>query len=249
MSLSDEVKIAEDFFHEYKETKSPELRSEIVSRYLYLAKFLAHKYIDRGVDYEDLLQVASYALVLSVDRFDPDKGILFTSFATPTIIGEIKKHFRDTTWSLNVPRRLKEISMRIAEAKGQLQEMLQHVPTVPELAKHLEVSEEEIVEALESSRAYTTYSLEHEVEGGEEGETAIDRYLGDEEEGYDGFDTSDVLEKVMQELSPTEKDIIRKRFLHEMSQREVAEALGISQMTVSRIERAMKNRFITEYNR
>ena len=239
----------EELFREYKEDGSPEKREEIVKNHLFLAEILARKYIGRGVEFEDLFQVASYGLVLSVDRFDPDKGVLFTSFATPTIIGEIKKHFRDTTWSLKVPRRLKEISLRIIETKEELQDSLHHVPTVQELAEHLEVSEEEIIEALESGRAHTTFSLEQEMnEQSENDSMSLEKYLGDEEEGYGRLETSAIFEKVVAELSPTEKEVMRKRFLQEVTQREVAELLGLSQMTVSRIERAMRNKFRMEYD-
>jgi len=244
-----EVKNTEALFRKYQETKSPEIRNEIVEANLSLAELLARKYTGRGVEYEDLLQVASYALVLAVERFDPDKGVQFASFATPTIIGEIKKYFRDTTWSLKVPRRLKEISIRLLEAKEHLQESLHHVPTVQELADYMGVSEEDIIEAMEGSHAYTTFSLDQEPDVFSDSERQqFERFLGETEEGYDRFEVSGVLEKVMAELSPTEKDIICKRFLHEITQREVAKMLGISQMTVSRIEKAMKEKFRREYN-
>ena len=244
-----EKNITEELFREYKEKNSPELRDEIVEKHLFLADILARKYTGRGVEYEDLFQVASYGLVLSVDRFDPDKGVLFNSFATPTIIGEIKKYFRDTTWSLKVPRRLKEISLRIIETKEELQDMLHHVPTVRELAEHIEVTEEEIIEALESSRAYTTFSLEQEIDEQSENDSLqFEKFLGEEEEGYGRLETSGIFETVLAELSPMEKEIMRKRFLQEITQREVAEALGLSQMTVSRIERSMRNKFRMEYN-
>jgi RNA polymerase sigma-B factor len=151
-------------------------------------------------------------------------------------------------WSLKVPRRLKETSMRILEAKEQLMELHGHVPTVQEIAEYLEVSEEEILEALEGGRAYTTFSLDQEPDNKEEKESMpFEKYLLDEEEGYGQFETSGVFEKVMSGLSSTEKEIIKKRFLQEVTQREVAEALGISQMTVSRIEKAMKEKFHKEY--
>jgi RNA polymerase sigma-B factor len=240
----------EELFREYRETKSAVLRDKLVEKNLYLAEVLGRKYIGRGVDYDDLYQVAAYALILAIVRYDPDKGAKFATYATPTIIGEIKKYFRDSMWSLKVPRRLKEISMKIIEAKEEFHELFGHVPTVKELALHLNVSEEEVLEALESGRAYSTYSLDQETDPYEEGETSpFEKFLGDEEAGYESFENSGVLEKVIAELSPTEKEIIRKRFLHEVTQREVADALGISQMTVSRIETAMKEKFRAEYNR
>jgi len=243
------VEITEEAFREYQKTKSPKLRNEIVEKHLYLAELLARKYTGRGVDYEDLLQVASYALVLAVERYDPEKGVQFASFATPTIIGEIKKYFRDTTWSLKVPRRLKEISIKMIDAKETLQDQLHRVPTVQELAEYMNVSDEEIIEALEGSHAYTTYSLDHEPDVFSETERQhFEKFLGESEDGYDRFETSGVLEKVMAELSPTEKEIIYRRFMQEITQREVAKTLGVSQMTVSRIEKAMKEKFRSEYN-
>ena len=240
----------EELFLEYRKTKSSEIRNELVEKNLYLAEILARKYTGRGSDFEDLYQVASFALILAVDRFDPGKGVKFASFATPTIIGEIKKYFRDTMWSLKVPRRLKETSMRIVEAKEYLMEINNRVPTVRELSEYLEVSEEEILEALESSRAYSTYSLDIERENSEDKEASqFEKYLLDEEEGYEQFEATSVLESIFAELSPKEKEILQKRFQQEATQREVADALGISQMTVSRLEKAMKEKFQKEYNR
>jgi len=244
-----EEKNTEELFREYQKTKTPEIRNEIVEEYLSLAELLARKYTGRGVEYEDLLQVASYALVLAVERFDPEKGVQFASYATPTIIGEIKKYFRDTTWSLKVPRRLKEISIRLLDAKEELHEKLHRVPTVQELAEYMGVSDEDIIEAMEGSHAYSTYSLDQEQDPFSENEkNQFEKYLGESEDGYDRLETSGVLEKVMAELSPTERDIICKRFLQEVTQREVAKMLGVSQMTVSRIEKAMKDKFRKEYN-
>ena len=250
MTKADKNKSTEELFREYIKKKSPEIRDELVEKNLYLAEILARKYVRRGTDFEDLYQVASYALVLAVDRFDPDRGVLFASFATPTIIGEIKKYFRDTMWSLKVPRRLKEISMKILEAKEQLMEQNGHVPNVAELAEYIGVPEEEILEALESGRAYTTYSLDQETEYADDKEySQYEKYLLDEEKGYEQLETSGILEDVISGLSDTEKEIIKKRFLQEVTQREVADALGISQMTVSRIEKAMKEKFQKEYNK
>ena len=249
MVPSDKEKNTEELFRKYQETKSLEIRNEIVERHLSLAELLAKKYKGRGVDYEDLFQVASYALVFAVERFDPGIGVLFVSYATPTIIGEIKKHFRDLTWSLKVPRRLKETAMKLLEAKEKLQEKYQYIPTVQELAEYMDVSEEEIIEALEVSNVYNSYSLDQEPDAFTEMEKLnIEKFLGENEEGYNQFETSGILEKMMAELSPTEKDIISKRFLQEITQKEVANMLGISQMTVSRIERAMRNKFRNEYN-
>ncbi|MCL2492480.1 MAG: SigB/SigF/SigG family RNA polymerase sigma factor [Clostridiales bacterium] len=245
----------EALFRQYVETKSTEIRNELVERHLDLAEILAHKYLNHGVELDDLIQVASYGLLLAVERFDPDRGIKFVTFATPTIIGEIKKYFRDTTWSVKVPRRLKEIAIRIPLAKKELEETLQYIPTVQELSDFMNVSEEEVLEALESSRAYTAYSIDHPnmQEPEEDAESGynnyFERHLGDEEKGYESFELSSVLDIVLGGLSERERDILKKRFLQEMTQRDVAKALGVSQMTVSRIERAVQEKFRAEYNR
>ena len=149
MTPEEQKKETEELFRKYQQTKSQEIRNELIERYLYLAEILSRKYLGRGSDYEDLYQVASYALILAVDRFDPDRGVQFASFATPTIIGELKKYFRDTMWSLKVPRRLKETSMRIIEAKDYLQEVNSHVPTIQELAEYLEVDTEFLLTKIE----------------------------------------------------------------------------------------------------
>ena len=243
-------KTTEELFLEYRETESPELRNEIVEKNLHVAEYLARRYMGRGVELDDLVQVASYALVLAVSRYDPDKGTKFVTFATPTIIGEIKKHFRDTMWSLKVPRRLKEISIKIADIKDDIYEKTGRVPTVNELAEIMGVSVEDILDAIESGRSYSTFSLDTDQEEGEDGSTSqFEKFLGEEEIGYANFEHSRVFEKVLEDLSPREKEIIKQRFVNEITQQEVANALGVSQMTISRIEKMMKEKFRMEYNK
>jgi len=250
MTDTDRKKSTEDLFREYQKSKPIEIRNEIIEKNLYLAEAIARKYAGHNSEFEDLYQVASYALILAVERFDTERGVQFASFATPTIIGEIKKYFRDTKWSLKVPRRLKEISINTMKAKEYLMAANGHVPTVKELSEYMGVSEEEIIEALEGGRAYTAYSLEGDEEKKEEGETAsYEKYLLEEDKGFEQFETSAVFEKVISNLKPREVEILRKRFVQEVTQREAAEALGISQMAVSRIEKAMKEKFQKEYNR
>jgi RNA polymerase sigma-B factor len=249
-NFADNKQQTDALIREYRATGAEDIRDRIIEKNLFLSEILARKYINRGVEYDDLFQIASYALFLAVERFDPDKGVLFTSFATPTIIGEIKKYFRDSAWALKVPRRLKDISLRIPAAKEALQEELHRVPRVAELAARLGVAEEDVLEALESSQAYSTYSLDQEDDSPEAGDNPMfEKYLGTAEKGYADIEMSGVLKNVMDELTDAEKDIMRKRFLDELSQREVAEVLGVSQMTVSRIERAMRDKFKAEYNR
>jgi RNA polymerase sigma-B factor len=188
------------------------------------------------------------ALIRAVERFDPSVGAQFSTFATPTIIGEIKRYFRDTAWALKVPRRLKEISQSIPYAKEAFIEKYHKVPTPVELADEMGVREEDILEALEGGKAYSTYSLDADTDENSEREPiSFEKYVGDEEKGYDEVDTVAVLAKLMDGMSEREKAIIRKRLGGDLTQRDVAAALGLSQMTVSRLEKAMKNKFKQAY--
>lgn len=250
MARSSGKEQSEALFREYKATGDEEIRNNIVETYLYLADTLAKKYTGRGVDFDDLRQVASFALLKAVERFDSDKGVLFTSFAVPTIMGELKKYFRDTAWALKVPRRMKEISMAIPDAKERLFERTGNVPTTAEIANELGVSEENVLEALEGSLAYKAYSLDKEASEQNEGDAPqLEKYLGDEEKGYGDLELVEVIESVMSDLSDKERAIMRRRLVDDMTQREVADALGLSQMTVSRIEKAMHRKFREEYGK
>jgi RNA polymerase sigma-B factor len=234
-----------ELFERYRETRSIELRNEIVERYLYIVDILIKKYLNKGVEYEDLYQVGSMALVFAVERFDAEKGFEFTSFATPTIIGEIKRYFRDKGWAIKVPRRLKEISSQISPAKEVLYGKLNRVPTVTELAEYLGYSEDDILEAMEGGQAYSTYSLNQTFdEGGEEGEGAVlEKYTGREEQGYNSFENAELIKTVMNDLSEKEQDIFKRRFFRNETQQDIAEQMGVSQMTISRLEKKIRDKF------
>lgn len=234
-----------DLFDRYRETKSIELRNELVEKYLYIVDILIKKYLNKGVDYEDLYQVGSMALVFAVERYDASKGYEFTSFATPTIIGEIKRYFRDKGWAIKVPRRLKEISAQISPAKEYLYGRLNRIPTVTELAAYLGYTEEEILEAMEGGQAYSTYSLNQTFdEGGDEGEGAVlEKYTGREEHGYRSFENAELIKSVMKDFSDKEKDIFRRRFFDNETQQDIAEEMGVSQMTISRLEKKIREKF------
>ena len=236
-----------ELFERYRETGSKELRNEIVERYLYIVDILIKKYLNKGVEYEDLYQVGSMALVFAVERYDASKGFEFTSFATPTIIGEIKRYFRDKGWAVKVPRRLKEISAQISPAKEFLYGKLNRVPTVSELAQHLGYSEEDILEAMEGGQAYSTYSLNQTFdEGGEEGEGAVlEKYTGREERGYNSFENAELIKSVLKDLSDKEQDIFKKRFFKNETQQDIAQEMGVSQMTISRLEKKIREKFKT----
>jgi len=234
-----------ELFDRYRETKSIELRNELVEKYLYIVDILIKKYLNKGVDYEDLYQVGSMALVFAVERYDASKGYEFTSFATPTIIGEIKRYFRDKGWAIKVPRRLKEISAQISPAKEYLYGRLNRIPTVTELAAYLGYTEEEILEAMEGGQAYSTYSLNQTFEeGGDEGEGAVlEKYTGREEHGYRSFENAELIKTVMKDFSDKEKDIFRRRFFENETQQDIAEEMGVSQMTISRLEKKIREKF------
>lgn len=238
-----------ELFDSYAETHDVETRNEIVELYLYMVDILIRKYLNKGVDYDDLYQVAAMALVSAVDRFDVSKGYEFTSFAAPTILGEIKKYFRDKEWSLKVPRRLKEISTRIPAAKEELYLKSQRAPTVAELALHMNCSEEELIEAMESSKAYGAYSLSQTLfESEDEGDKDfyIEKYTAVEDKGYDDFEYADIIKKVVLGLNDKEKRIFKKRFIENKTQTEIAREIKVSQMTISRTEKNIKTKFLRE---
>lgn len=152
-----------DLFVEFKNTKSVEVRNEIVKKYLYLAEIIAKKFVNRGVDYEDIYQVASIALIKAVERFDVDKGVKFTSFATPTVIGEIKRFFRDKASVIRIPRRIYEVYQKVTHAREILTQELSRPPRIDEIAKYLNISEETVMEIIESNNAYNMQSFDQNV--------------------------------------------------------------------------------------
>lgn len=237
-----------EMFNQYMETKDIAIRNKIVEENLYLIDILIRKYLNKGVEYDDLYQVGAMALVSAVERFDPSKGYEFSSFATPTILGEIKKYFRDKKWVMKVPRRLKEISVRISKVREEMFNELQRNPTIKELAERIDLPEEELMEALESSKAYDTYSLNQTFEeDGEGGSNEIySKYASIEEEGYSAVESSEIIKTLLAKLNKTDKIIFRRRFIDNKTQGEVAKELGLSQMSISRFERSIKRRFFEE---
>ena len=239
----------QDLFFELK--KHPDnmtLRNQIVEKHLYMVDILIRKYLGKGVEYDDLYQVGALALVSAVERFDPDKGFEFSSFATPTILGEIKKYFRDKQWSLKVPRRLKEVAAKVQEAKDKLYRENQRKPSVDEIATETGFSQELILEAMESSQAYGTYSLDKTFDDmGEDGDSSfLEKYTGFDEKGYERVEISELMTKVIDSLSDQNRYILKERFFYNRSQAEIAKKLGVSQMTVSRAEKNIVNRFREE---
>jgi RNA polymerase sigma-B factor len=210
------------------------LRAEVVEDHMPYARHLAHRYVRSGGSAEDFEQVAYLGLVKAVDNFDPSYGIGFLGYATPMIVGEIKRYFRDATWSVHVPRRLQELSGALRKAVEEMTAELDREPTVLELAERLKATEEEIVEAIDASEAYTTASLDHPV--GEEPDGALlGELLGDRDPAFDLMIDRQVLKGLVAELGERDKRILLMRYFRGMTQTEIGVELGVSQMQVSRL--------------
>ena len=237
--------VDQELFEKYKQNPTIENRNAIVEKNLYMVDILIRKYLGKGVDYDDLYQVGALALVSAVERFDPSKGFEFSSFATPTILGEIKKYFRDKQWSLKVPRRLKEIAAKVQEVSDAFYSENQRPATVGEIAEITGFTEEQVIEAIEGGKAYGTYSLDKTFEdAGEDGESAfLEKYTGFDEQGYNQVENQEIIDNVVSKLSDQHKYIFRERFLKNRSQSDIAKELGVSQMTVSRAEKSIIKKF------
>ncbi len=235
-------------FEKFQDTKDEAMRNMLVEKYLYMVDILVRKYLGKGIEYDDLYQVGSLALVKAVDRFDPSKGYTFASFATPTILGEIKKYFRDKGWAIKVPRRLKEIAGSIPKTKESLTLKLGRTPTPKEMSQELGLSEKEVLMAMEAGFAYSTYSINQTFDDdGEEGSGLVyEKHLSSEDGGFEALENNEVISMVISRLSATNKYIFRKRFVEGKTQAEIAEDLAISQMTVSRAEKNIRKEFEKE---
>ncbi|ENH96399.1 RNA polymerase sigma factor SigB [Gracilibacillus halophilus YIM-C55.5] len=214
------------------------LQEQIVKTYENLVKSLARKYAKDQMIYEDLVQVGMLGLLAAIRRYDSDVGKSFESFAVPTIVGEIKRFIRDKTWSVHVPRRVKELGPKIKKAIEELTVDQQHSPKIQEIAQHLGVSEEEVLETMEMTQSYNALSVDRKVEADAEGsEVSILDIVGNQDAGYDQVDRQLVLEKILPLLNDREQQIIRCTYFDNKSQKETGELLGISQMHVSRLQR------------
>ncbi len=212
-------------------------REELITRYLPLVRSLARRFMSRGQPLEDLIQVGSIGLIKAIDRFDLDRGVELSTYATPTILGEIKRYFRDKGWAVKVPRALQDLNVRLNRVIEHMTVDLQRSPTISELAVATLVSEEEVVEALESGRAYNSVSIFSGGSGEDEESLELLDCLGQEEQAYDVFEQRRVLAPAMERLDPRERLILHLRFFEGMTQTQVAARIGISQMHVSRLIR------------
>lgn len=223
------------------------LRDELIEKNLYISEILAKKYANRGIEFDDLYQIASLGLILAIDRFKIDKGFEFSSFATPTIIGEIKRYFRDKGWVIRVPRRIQELSKRINNAKIELAQRYKKTPNINEIAEYLEVSPEEVIEAMDASQVYSPQSIDKNLDNSsEDREVSFRDLLGEEDKNYKLVENMSFIKEVMEDFSDVEKKVVVYRFFDKMTQAAIADELDVSQMTVSRLEKKVIKKFRKE---
>ncbi len=223
-------------YHQQGDTAA---RDELVERFLPLARQLARRYQRAGEPLDDLVQVASIGLIKAVDRFDPDRGTAFSSYAVPTILGELKRYFRDSGWAVHVPRGMQERVMTVNQAVSRLSRQLGRSPSAAEVAEELEAPVEDVLEAMEAATAYEAVSLDAPRPGtGEEESWTLGESLSEDEHGYELVEIGETLRGTLEALPARERLILRLRFEEDLTQAEIAERVGVSQMHVSRILRA-----------
>ena len=229
---------AEDraLFARYLDRGDPVDRDMLIERFLPLARQLARRYERPDVPFDDVFQVACVGLIHAIDRFDLERGVAFSSYAVPTILGEIKRYFRDRTWSVRVPRDLQDLALKVDRAIRDLTVRLHREPTVAEIVDKVGITEEEVVEAVAAYGALRSSSLDEPARAGDDDDTLGDA-LGIEEEGYGGAEDRATIAVLMRGITPREREILRLRFTEELTQAEIAAIVGVSQMQVSRIIR------------
>ncbi|MQA60861.1 MAG: SigB/SigF/SigG family RNA polymerase sigma factor [Actinophytocola sp.] len=211
-----------------------EIRDKLVTGHLPLAEHIAQRFSGRGAPKEDLVQVATVGLINAVDRFEPAQGNDFLSYAVPTVMGEVRRHFRDASWSMRVPRRLKELHLAVAGASTKLAQQLGRAPTPGEIAAHLEITKDEVYQGLEAGQAYHAMSLDEPVTNDGDG-MPLGESIGQDDSGLEGVENHEALEPLIKELPERERRILALRFFYNMTQTQIAERVGISQMHVSRL--------------
>ena len=221
----------------YHEDGDLRAREQLIEQYMSLVRSLARRYSYRGEQLEDLVQIGAIGLIKAIDRFDLDRGVELTTYATPNIIGEIKRHFRDKGWAVRVPRGLQELNVQLSRLIEQLTVQLGRSPTIPELAKAAGVEEEEVLEALESGRAYTSLSLSVGGGGGDDDDLDPLESLGTDEHQYEVSEDRAILAPGFKVLDERERKILQLRFFDGLTQSQIAQQVGISQMHVSRLIR------------
>ncbi|NTW29067.1 MAG: RNA polymerase sigma factor SigF [Coriobacteriia bacterium] len=226
-----------ELFGRFRLNADEEARDELVTMYLNLVKYLASRFRNRGEPMDDLVQVGTIGLIKAIDRFDLDRQLEFTTYATPTIVGEIKRHFRDKGWAIKVPRRLQELSFKVNQAVDALTQSQQRSPTIAEIADYLGVTSEEVLEAMETSEAYNFVSLETDRNGEGSDSFSILEYVGKDDALMSVVEDRTTLAAAFTKLTPQEQQVLYLRFFQGLTQTEIAEKLDISQMQVSRLLR------------
>jgi RNA polymerase sigma-B factor len=227
----------DELWRRFVATRDPAVREELVNRNLPFAKRLALRYRGASESFDDLLQVANLGLLNAVDRFDPERGIPFTAFATPTILGELKRHFRDRVWTVRVPRGLHDRMAEVDKAIGELTKELQRSPSIGEIAERLELEQTDVLEALEADHNRRPLSIDRPANPEDpEGATPAE-WIGDEDEGYELVEGRIALDSALPNLDERERLVLRLRFVEDLTQSQIAERIGHSQMHVSRILR------------
>ncbi len=226
-----------DLFALYREQQDQAARDELVTMYLNLVKYLASKFRNRGEPIDDLVQVGTIGLIKAIDRFDTERDVEFTTYATPTIVGELKRYFRDKGWAIKVPRRLQELSFKVNQTVDALTQRLQRSPTIAEIAEELEVTSDEVLEALETSEAYNFVSLESDRSGEGADSFSIIEYIGKDDQLMSAIDDRTTLALALKNLTSQEQHVLYLRFFQGLTQTEIAKRLAISQMQVSRLLR------------
>lgn len=231
-----------DLLERYGTTRDPHLRQEIVVRHRRLAEIVAEDYVRRGVERDDLRQIALVGLVKAIDRFDPSVGTPFATFASITMNGEIKRYFRDASWDVRPPRRLQQMSQQVRQASDELSHELGRSPSVREVADHLDVSSDQVLEGFAASTAYRADRLDRPVFDQTSGATRAVERLAEDDVGFERRDQSDVAEGLLDALSDRDAEVVRLRFWEDLTQSEIAERTGISQCHVSRVLRTSLQR-------
>jgi RNA polymerase sigma-B factor len=212
-------------------------RDQLAQRFLPLARQLARRYQRADEPLDDLVQVASLGLIKAIDRFDPAREVAFSSYAVPTILGELKRHFRDRTWSVRVPRDLQELALRVDKAVGTLSRELRRQPSVPEIAEAVGANEEQVLEALEAAGAYRATSFDAPRSSDDDAGDSLGDAYGGEESGFGLAEDRATLERLMAAITPREREVLRLRFVEDLTQAEIGARIGVSQMQVSRLIR------------
>jgi RNA polymerase sigma-B factor len=235
----------EELLKRFAKTRDPALREELTRRFLPLARSLAMRYAGGAEPTDDLVQVASVGLMGALERFDPERGVPFAAFAGPTILGELRRHFRDRVWTLRVPRGLQERIRDVEDAITALASVLERSPTVAEIAEKLEIREDEVLEAMEASDARRTMSLDQPTAGDDAGDAVIGERVGEQDPGYELVEERSAISAGARVLSDLEREVLRLRFVEDLTQSRIAEEVGYSQMHVSRILRRALDRVRT----